>query len=99
MNLKISAAIRRKLREKHGVSEKEIHEALVNMQRMPIKDTREQHDTYPPTWWIISETNKRRELKVLFVVDEGQIHIKTAYEPSQAVVAMYLRKAKMIYGG
>ena len=83
---------------KHNVSEKEIHEALVNMLRKPIKDTREEHDTYPPTWWIVSETNKRRVLKVVFVVDEGLIHIKTAYEPNQAAVEMYQRKAAKIFG-
>ena len=98
MKPRITTAIRKKLREKHNVSEKEIHEALLNMQRKPIRDTREEHDTYPPTWWIVSETNKCRELKVVFVVEEGRIHIKTEFEPNQSTVAMYLRNATKIFG-
>lgn len=35
----------------------------------------------PPTLWMISETNHRRRLKIIFVVKEGSPHIKSAYEP------------------
>ena len=93
MSLVISKSIQKKLTEKHGVRRKEVLECFQNMTHRPIKDEREEHETNPPTMWIVSETNHRRELKVLFVLKDGGVYLKSAYEPSDRVKNMYYNNA------
>ncbi len=76
MFIEISSTTRKKLRDRHGVSEKEIRQCFLNRQKCFLEDEREKHQTVPPTQWFISLTNKNRELKILFVNKNGKIHIK-----------------------
>jgi hypothetical protein len=101
----ISDRIRLKLAEKHGgVSEDEIRQCFENLEPgwNYIRDTRDGHYSDPPTYWFISETNRRRQLKVVFIprkVDtpDGQkvrIDIKSAFPPNAAEIALYTRRGQ-----
>jgi len=92
----ISKTVLEKLRTKHGVSEIEVRQALHNRTRSALYDTREDHKTDPPTQWLISSTNQRRRLKVCFIVKDGDVNIKTAYEPNSTELAIYLNKSRKI---
>lgn len=91
----ISERVRRKMQLKHNVTEVEIYEAFQNREGLYLIDTREEHRTDPPTKWFISETDKGRQLKVVFVqttnkeTQKTEIHIKTAYEPNEDEIRIY----------
>jgi hypothetical protein len=91
MRITIAPQIVTKLRGKHGVRPYEIHECFLNRVGKFLEDTRERHRTRPPTQWFIAETDVGRSLKVVFIEDvqNGQIHIKTAYEPDEAEERIY----------
>ena len=89
MALVLSAAVRAKLKVKHGVDESEVVEAFANRELGFLIDTREKHQTNPPTEWFIAETDRGKKLKVCFVLRDGDIHIKTAYKANQAEIAIY----------
>lgn len=89
MTIVISKEIEEKLRTKHQVTSKEVQECLANCTGKLLTDNREQHRTNPPTNWIIAETNQRRELKVCFIIIEGAIHIKSAFEPNEKERRIY----------
>lgn len=88
----ISTAIRVKLDEKHQVCEKEIIECFLNHYGSCIEDDREEHRTDPPTNWFVAETNHCRMLKVVFVLKDGNIHIKSAYDAGAKDIAVYTAK-------
>ena len=75
------------------MTKKEVIECILNMDRTPINDPREDHQTDPPTLWLISETNHRRRLKVIFMVKEGNPIIKSAYEPEPEAERIWQKKA------
>lgn len=92
--LKISSRISEKLRQKHNVSIEEIDECFLNRSRGFLEDTREDHQTDPPTLWFIAETDKGRLLKVVFMeLDDGSYEIKTTYQPNQNEVTIYEKYA------
>lgn len=98
----ISPQIRKKLAEKHQVSEDEIRQCFINMDGNYLRDIREDHQTDPPTWWFVSETNRRRQLKVVFIArkvetPDGQqtrIDIKSAFPPSLEDLECWERHGK-----
>jgi len=92
MAIEISEEIEEKLREKHNVSPKEVDECIQNVTGILLKDNRDKHKTNPPTWWIVSETNQRRLLKVCFIIIDNVFHIKTAYEPNEEEKRIYATK-------
>lgn len=100
MPLWYSEDVRKKLAEKHGVSEDEVRQCFENLEGDYIKDTREEHLTDPPTYWFVSETNKRRVLKVVFIArkvktesgTETRVDIKTAYAPDADDIELYKRR-------
>lgn len=71
MKLFISDPVREKLASKHGVTEAEIRQCFENREGRLLEDTREDHQTNPPTQWFISCSNRQRKLKVVFVVKDG----------------------------
>ncbi|NBW61185.1 MAG: ADP-ribosyl-(dinitrogen reductase) hydrolase [Methylophilaceae bacterium] len=94
MPIKISTKILTKLATKEPpVSEKEIIECFNNRIGGLLQDTREQHETDPPTQWFVAETNHRRKLKVIFVQDGETIFIKSAYDASPEIVNIYKKYA------
>ena len=90
----ISQEILTKLRDKHGVTQREVEQCFENKCGPYLEDHRPQHKTEPPTCWFVAPTNKMRMLKVVFVHEMGNNYLKSAYEPSQAVVDFYEKHAK-----
>ena len=92
MNLFLSGKIKNKLANKiPPVAEEEVVQCFANRTGPLLEDTREDHRTNPPSLWFISETNTGRRLKVIFMRIGDEFHIKSAYEPEEAAVAMYNR--------
>ena len=66
----------------HGnVSEKEVHECFENHCGHRCTDNRPEHQTKSgqPSLWIIAETNAGRCLKLSFVLEHGNVYLKSAY--------------------
>lgn len=80
-----------KLKQKHGLAdpEKEILEAFSNIDGSTLIDTREEHNSDPPTEWFIAETNMGVLLKVCFIEKDGNIYIRTAYRPNDEEIRIY----------
>lgn len=83
-----------KLQEKHSVTRREVEQCFENRVGNYLEDDREEHRTDPPTLWFVAPTNYDRLLKIIFVFLDGNIYIKSAYEPSQKVIELYDRKGK-----
>ena len=90
MALLVSPAVLVKLQSKHGVAVAEVEECFANRIGRMLYDLRERHRTSPPTLWFIARTDSGRELKVVFVQNGEHIQLKTAYEPSEAELRIYL---------
>jgi uncharacterized DUF497 family protein len=84
MKLLMSQKIREKLRDAHGVSEKEVEQCFLNREGPFLRDLRAKNLTSPTTQWFIADTNKGRALKVCFIFrpDSKTFELKTAYEPN-----------------
>jgi hypothetical protein len=91
MQLVFSDGVVLKLKEKHGVNTSEVCECFMNRAGRFLEDTRERHRTDPPSQWFISETDRGRRLKIVFIEkrDKGVIEIKTAYEPDEIEEHIY----------
>lgn len=89
MNIRISAPIKKKLMERHKVTPDEVEECFLNRDGKALKDRRVEHQTTPPTYWFIAETNKKRKIKICTVIIDGVHHIKTAYEPNEIELKLY----------
>jgi hypothetical protein len=102
VGLSISNRIRRKLAERHNVTEDEVLQCFQNLEGEYLRDTREDNQTEPATYWFIAPTNRERKLKVCFVARRIEtpdgaktvIEIKTAYDPNADEIALYERKGK-----
>lgn len=94
MAIIVSAAVKRKLTDRHGVSEQEIHEAFDNRTGKLLFDLREKHDSDPRTMWFVALTNHRRLLKVCFIQRETEIHIRTAYTANDVELSIYKTHGK-----
>lgn len=71
-------------------------ECFANGEAVYFRDNREKHQTTPPTQWFMAPTNHRRLLKVVFILDDDKIIIKTAYEPSKDdELILYRKLAKL----
>jgi hypothetical protein len=90
----ISAPIVEKLKTKHNVTSAEVNQCFANKIGTYVSDDREEHQTDPPTLWFVAPTNCGRLLKVIFVFRDGNVHVKSAYEPSAPVIALYEQLGK-----
>lgn len=94
MKLYLSQKIRHKLSQKTPpVSENDVFECFTNRTHSYLMDTREDHQTDPPTLWFISENDYGRRLKVCFMNDGTQIIIKSAYVPNADEERIYAKFA------
>lgn len=92
IRLNITPDIHKKLKERHKVKESEIEECFLNREKAHLIDTREEHETDPPTKWFIAETDTGRLLKIMWINDDVLgVTIKSAYEPSQKAIDLYNR--------
>ncbi len=87
--LVISERVREKLTSKHQVQEQEVRECFYNHDGKYLVDEREDHRTDPATLWFIGETYRGRKLKVIFVPRDGELHLKSAYEPKDRSEDIY----------
>lgn len=83
-----------KLRDKHRVSVREVEQCFENRCGDYLIDDREDHATDPVTLWFVAPTNQDRLLKVAFIFENGNVHIKSAFEPGEAVIALYDKVGK-----
>lgn len=90
----IVPSIHGKLDAKHTVSPQEIDECFDNMCGVNLIDDREEHRTDPPTLWFIAHTRTGRELKIVYIYRNGNIVIKTAYEPNEDEIRIYDHEGK-----
>ena len=92
-NLIISSKISEKLKNKHGVRRVEIEECFLNRSGKVLRDTREEHNSDPPTVWFIEETHQGRLLKIVYVKKDNNYYLRTAYEPNPEEKDIYNSKA------
>ncbi len=93
-NLIISPKIEAKLAAKSPpVVRREVEQCFANRTGGLLEDTREQHKTDPATLWFIAKTNSNRELKIVYVLDNGYVYLKSAFDPNDEERRIYLKKA------
>jgi uncharacterized DUF497 family protein len=93
-SLIVSAGVLEKLRDKHSVTIREVEQCFENKCGMYLEDEREDHQTDPATLAFIAPTNQGRLLKVVFIFLDGNVHIKTAFEPDAVDIAFYDRNGR-----
>jgi uncharacterized DUF497 family protein len=94
MAVNLSEKVRKKLKDKHSVSETELQEAFNNRTGKLLMDTREDHQSDPQTMWFVACTNHRRLLKVCFIQRGDNTHIRTAYSANPEEVRIYRKYGK-----
>jgi hypothetical protein len=95
MPLVISPKVRAKLVAKvPPVTQSEIEQCFTNRTGIYLIDTREEHESDPPTRWFIAETYFGRKLKVVFVPRLPNIVIRTAYDPNPTEIQIYNKYGK-----
>ena len=85
----ISPAILEKLDSKHNVTRREVEQCFENREGDYVEDSREEHKTDPATYWFIAPTNNNRLLKVVFVFDNGNVYIKSAFDANKSNIKTY----------
>lgn len=93
-NIIISTRIDEKLDGKHAVAADEVDQCFDNRCGVNLIDDREENRTDPPTLWFIAETNRGRPLKIVFVYRDGNIYLKSAYEPNEDEIRIYESEGK-----
>ena len=89
MEFRISPRVLEKLQTRHQVTRNDVLQCFANRHGKFYLDTREDHATDPPTYWFVSETDKGRVLKVVFVRYPEFFAIKSAYEPRDGSDELY----------
>lgn len=90
MSIIISNKIKQKLLAKTPpVTEDEVEECFANVAGPRLIDKREAHRSDPATRWFIAETNMGRKLKVAYIQRDGEIFLRTAYDPNQDELSIY----------
>ena len=92
MEILYSPKVLKKLIKKHKITTDEVEQCFYNRRGNLLEDAREEHKTTPVTQWFVAETDNRRKLKVIFVLD-GDIHIKSAYDAKKEIIRIYKAKA------
>ena len=70
----------------------EIIQCFASRTGKSLLDTRAKNLTSPPTKWFIAETEYGRKLKVCYIVlGNGEVVIKTAYDPNAEEVRIYTK--------
>lgn len=67
--------------------------------QISVFDSRNEHETWPPTEWVLVRLN-RQILKLVFIVDdeEDAAYLKTAFYVDQKTIRAYLSEGGIIYG-
>ena len=97
MSLVISPKVREKLANKSPpVTEAEVRQCFANRTGKYLYDEREDHKSDPPTRWFIAETNYGRNLKVVFIQRDGDVIIRTAYDPNRDETRIYRQVTRQV---
>lgn len=92
MPIIIAPSVRVKLsNKKPPITEHEVEQCFENRSGRLLFDQREDNKTDPPTQWFLERTNKNRVLKIVFVRNGADIHLKTAYDPNPEEIRIYLK--------
>lgn len=94
MKFVFTPRIEKKLKDQHSVSVEEVEQCFWNRIGDLLEEHRDGHKTDPPSLWFISETDRRRKLKVIFVQEGNKVFIKSAYEPSKETLFIYKKLVK-----
>lgn len=86
---RISKRVSEKLLQKHSVTHADVVECFYNRPGQSFRDLREKHETDPPSMWFMSETDRGRPLKVVYVEYDDFIAIKSVYEPTDNSAQIY----------
>ena len=90
MKLVISPKVAAKLAAKiPPVTQEEILQCFANRSGLYLRDTREVHQSDPPTLWFVAQTDFGRKLKVAFINRDGTFHIRSAYSASPTEISYY----------
>lgn len=94
----ISAKIREKIAgEDHGsVNEREVRECFMVWDGRYIEDPREEHKTQSglPTRWFVEESHIGRMLKIVYVADDENVYLKSAYLATGEIQHLFKTHAK-----
>ncbi len=90
-NLVVSELVLNKIITSHNVTIAEVGQCFLNRNRRLLVDNRILTKTNPPTLWFIADTNNVRTLKIVYIQNGLQVHLKTAYEPNEVETAIYLK--------
>jgi hypothetical protein len=93
--------ISQKIREKigdasHGsVTDREVRECFMVWDGRYCEDPREEHSTQSglPTRWFIGESHIGRCLKIMYVADDENVYLKTAYPATSEIQQMFAANA------
>ena len=83
-NLVISSSIARKLADKHHIRRCEVVQCFQNKCGVYLEDTREDHESDPPTPWFVAPTNTGRGLKIAFIHRGGKVFLRSASDANDA---------------
>jgi hypothetical protein len=83
-----------KLQAKHNVSRKDVEQCFANRCGEFLLDTREDHKSDPPTLWFVAPTNAGRLLKIAFIPKDGNVHLRSAFEPNAEEIRIYDKYGK-----
>ncbi|CAM5779616.1 ADP-ribosyl-(dinitrogen reductase) hydrolase [Ottowia pentelensis] len=89
LKFSIAPSILKKLTEKHSVTRNEVEQCFLNRKFPVLLDDLEDHQTDPPSLFFIAYTNAGRRLKVVYIQKGPNVVIKTCFEPTDAMVAVY----------
>lgn len=90
MKIRISPNIADKI-EGRKITEKDLCQCFENVEGKFLEDTRSEHKTDPATMWFVAPTNKGRCLKIMFITRGDCVDIKSAYEATDEIQAIYMK--------
>ena len=72
---------------------------MISSEHYTVLDTRVEHDTWPPTEWILVKFG-RKTLKLVFIIDEIDevAYLKTAFFVDKKTVKAYQDLGGIVYG-
>ncbi|MBY0241041.1 MAG: ADP-ribosyl-(dinitrogen reductase) hydrolase, partial [Burkholderiaceae bacterium] len=79
---------------RRGIDVSEIQQCFVNRDGGLCEDTRAEHLTDPVTRWFVAQTNRGRELKIMYMPVPAGIELKSAYEATAEIIRIYNKYAK-----
>lgn len=89
----ISPKIREKIAgDDHGnVSEREVRECFMAWDGRFVDDPREEHKTQSgfPTRWFVGESHIGRMLKLVYVEDDENVYLKSAYLATGEIQSLF----------